>query len=323
MGSRDLDVIVLGELNIDLVLWEVPMPENEKEKLANDMRFTMGSSSAITAHNLSAIGSKVGFIGKAGRDNFGNFMIEQLRNCGVDTFRIIQDDSLKTGATIVLANPPKKALLTYMGAMSEMTINDIDWDYIAQARHLHLGCYYLQTGLIPDVPKIFAKAKKLGLSTSFDTNWDPSEKWSKDLYRVFEFTDIFLPNDEEAICIAHTDSLDKSINILTKMVKILAIKRGKQGATLCVNNEVFEAPGFSVNAIETTGAGDSFNAGFLHKYLSGAEWTDCLRFGNACGALAVTALGGTGAFQDKRNMRKQLKRILNGGISPDKNYSRA
>ena len=113
INHRELDAVVIGELNIDLILWGAPFPEYEKEKLAEDMRFTMGSSSAITAHNLSIIGSKAGFIGKAGNDTFGNYMIESLRGSGVDTTGIIRDNSLKTGATIVLANPPKKALVTY------------------------------------------------------------------------------------------------------------------------------------------------------------------------------------------------------------------
>ncbi|MBN2366549.1 MAG: carbohydrate kinase family protein, partial [Calditrichaeota bacterium] len=169
------DVVVVGELNIDLVLWEVPLPEYEKEKIAEDMRFAMGSSSAITAYNLSAVGSRVGFIGKAGNDNFGRFMINQLAEGGVDTDHVIVDSSLKTGATIVLANPPKKALLTYLGAMTELKIGDINWDYVRKARHLHLGCYYLQTGIKPDVPRLFAKAKEYGLTTSLDTNWDPEE----------------------------------------------------------------------------------------------------------------------------------------------------
>jgi len=310
MNNKNLDVIVAGELNIDLVLWDVPMPENEKEKLAADMRFAMGSSSAITAHNLSAVGSKVGFIGKAGNDNFGDFMISQLNAGGVGTSKIIRDSNLKTGATIVLANPPKKALLTYMGAMTAMTIDDVDWDFVSQARHLHMGCYYLQTGLLPDVPELFARAKKLGLTTSLDTNWDPSEKWDEGIYRVLEYTDVFLPNDDEAIRIAHADSLEDAVERLGNMVKVLAVKKGSEGATVHAEGKTYSDSGFNVEAVETTGAGDSFNAGFLHKYLQGASWDECLQFGNACGALAVTAIGGTGAFQDKSIVGTKLNQIM-------------
>lgn len=310
MVNKKFDVIVLGELNIDLVLWEVPFPENEKEKLARDMRFTMGSSSAITAHNLAVIGSRVGFIGKSGKDNFGDFMIRGLQNAGVNTDGILRDIKLKTGATIILANPPKKALLTYMGAMTEMKKKDINWDFVAQARHLHMGCYYLQTGLMGEVANIFNKAKKMELTTSLDTNWDPSEKWDENLYEVLEHTDIFFPNEDEAIRIAHEKTLEKAVKKLKKMIPVLAVKRGENGTLVCSGSEEFTIPSFSVEAVETTGAGDSFNAGFLHQYTRGKSIKECARFGNACGALAVTAMGGTGAFQNETVVREKLKEIL-------------
>lgn len=309
MSPKNLDVVVIGELNIDLVLWNVPMPEYEKENLAEDMRFAMGSSSAITAHNLSAIGGKVGFIGKAGEDNFGHFMITELNNGGVDTSKVIQDSSLKTGATIVLANPPKKALLTYMGAMTQLTLNDIDWDYISQARHIHLGCFFLQTGIRKDVSTLFAKAKELGLSTSMDTNWDPDDEWGEDLYQALEHTDIFLPNDEEAMRIAQSENFADAIEKLKKKVKVLVVKQGKAGAILCESDKTYSCPGFKVSVIETTGAGDSFNAGFLYNYLAGENWTECLKYGNACGAIAVSAIGGTEAFKDPNSVQMHLKRL--------------
>ncbi len=312
MENKVFDVVVVGELNIDLVLWQVPMPEYETEKLAEDMRFTMGSSSAITAHNLSVIGAKVGFVGKAGKDIFGDFMIQQLQLAGVDTSHIIQDASLKTGATIVLANPPQKALLTYLGAMTELRLEDLDWDFLSRARHLHLGCYYLQTGLMPEVPRLFARAKELGLTTSLDTNWDPREVWSEDLYEVLQYTDIFLPNNDEAIRIAHVSDLESAVEKLGRMVKILAVKRGARGALVAWDGKKKEIPPFRVETIETTGAGDSFNAGFLFKFLEGEAVPECARFGNACGALAVTALGGTGAFPDTVTVRQALQQILQG-----------
>ena len=313
MQNKKFDVLVVGELNIDLVLWNVPMPENEKEKLAEDMRFAMGSSSAITAHNLAAVGAKVGFIGKAGNDNFGHYMIGQLEEGGVDTSHIIVDDLVKTGATIVLANPPKKALLTYMGAMTALTIDDIDWEIVQQARHLHLGCFFLQTGIRKDVWKLFAEAKKYGLTTSMDTNWDPEEKWGEDLRQALKYTDIFLPNDDEALRISQTDSVEKALDELNKTIKIVAIKQGHKGALLKTDDQVYTQGIYKVEAIETTGAGDSFNAGFLKKYLDGADWQECLKFGNACGALAVTAIGGTGAFKERQLVISKLTEIQNNG----------
>ncbi|GAB4362849.1 MAG: PfkB family carbohydrate kinase [Calditrichia bacterium] len=310
---KKFDVIVIGELNIDLVLWEVPLPEYEKEQLAKDMRFTMGSSSAITAHNLAALGTRVGFLGKAGKDVFGDFMISQLSRGGVDTAPIIRDGKLKTGATIVLANPPQKALLTYMGAMTDLTIDDIDWEIIKEARHLHLGCFFLQTGIRKDVGRLFARAREMGLTTSLDTNWDPDEQWGDDLLEALNYTDIFLPNDDEAMRIARVQSVDEALDKLGEKIPVVVIKQGKKGASLKANDIKIFSPGFEVEAVETTGAGDSFNAGFLHQYLQNKSWEECLRFGNLCGAVAVTALGGTEAFRDREQLKSRMESILKNG----------
>ncbi len=312
LKKHKLEVVVIGELNIDLVLRDIPMPEYEKEKLAGDMRFTMGSSSAITAHNLAALGTEVGFVGKAGMDAFGHYMISQLTAGGVDTRGIQSQSDLKTGATIVLANPPKKALLTYMGAMRHLTSADLNWEYIRQARHLHLGCFFLQTGIRPDMGRIFAQAHKLGLTTSMDTNWDPDEQWGDDLMQALPHTDIFFPNEDEAIRIARAADVDEAIAKLRKMVRILVVKRGSEGATVCVGDEEWSAPAFHVDAVETTGAGDSFNAGFLHAHLRGQSWQEAMQLGNACGALAVTEIGGTEAFKQPAAVWSKLRRIIDG-----------
>jgi len=308
-GKKD-DIVVIGELNIDLILWDIPMPENEKEKLAKDMRFALGSSSAITAHNLSGLGDKVVFIGKAGLDNFGDFILKELQKGGVDTSYVIRKNDLKTGATIVLANPPKRAMLTYMGAMIDLTIRDIDWTLVSRAKHLHLGSFFLQTGLKKDVPKLFSKAKELGLTTSMDTNWDPEEKWGKELFNALAFTDIFLPNDDEAFHITGKNTIPEALAELNKSAKIVAIKQGQKGSTVSVKGQIYSATGFSVQAIETTGAGDSFNAGFIHKFIQGADWHTCLDYANACGALAVTTLGGTGAFKNRRILKERLNTLI-------------
>lgn len=304
--SKPLDVLVVGELNIDLVLLDVPMPVYEQEQLAGDMRFAMGSSSAITAHNLSMIGSHVGFLGKAGQDPFGDFMIAGLQSAGVVTDPVIRSADLKTGATVVIANPPQKALLTYMGAMSELRLEDIDPAILGSARHLHLGCFFLQPGIRPDVGKLFRKAREMGLTTSLDTNWDPDDVWGEDLSLALDHTDIFFPNEDEARRIAGSDDLETAMERLKDRVPVLAVKCGGDGSVLWADDQRWTHPGFRTTVKETTGAGDSFNAGFLHRYLRGGSWEECLDFGNRCGALAVTEMGGTGAFRDRETLHHQL-----------------
>jgi len=312
LKSKEFDVIIVGEINIDLVLWKVPMPEYEKEQLAEEMRFTMGSSSAITAHNLAALGARVAFVGKAGDDIFGRYMAEQLQAAGVDTSHIIMDPALKTGATIVLANPPRKALLTYLGAMRDLVLADMDWDFIATGHHLHLGCFFLQTGIRGEVWKLFSRARELGLTTSLDTNWDPDEKWGKDLQLALEQTDLFLPNEDEAMRIAGTNNLKEAMVSLGSKVTTLVVKRGGEGAIARKDGHEVAVQPRQVKVVETTGAGDSFNAGFIYQYLQRKPLLDCLEYGNACGALAVTELGGTGAFRDQAAVQTNLRKIMYG-----------
>jgi sugar/nucleoside kinase (ribokinase family) len=310
MLAHSLDAIFVGELNIDLVLNNVPFPAYEEEKIAEGMQLVMGSSTAITAHNFSTVGGRAAFIGRAGRDSFGDFMVAQLAGAAVETRGIIRDPERQTGASVVLANPPRRAILTYPGAMDALTIDDVDWGLLAQARHVHVGGFFLQRGLRADVPRLFRKAKEMGLTTSLDTNWDPEDRWGDDLAKALEVTDIFLPNDQEALRITRTSTVADAAHALRERVRIVAIKCGRDGAVVLADGKTASHQGYSVPAVETTGAGDSFNAGFLLRFLQGGDLAACLRMGNACGALAVTAIGGTGAYRDAATARKKVAELL-------------
>ncbi|MEP6594897.1 MAG: carbohydrate kinase family protein, partial [Ginsengibacter sp.] len=135
--KKKYDVIVVGELNVDLILNQVDsFPEIGKEKLADNMTLTLGSSSAIFASNLSSLGMSVSFIGKIGNDIFGNFCKEQLELKGVDTSMLIISDELKTGATVVLNFGEDRAMVTHQGAMKHLGLSDITKEMLSMARHL-------------------------------------------------------------------------------------------------------------------------------------------------------------------------------------------
>ena len=165
--SKKFDIIVVGELNIDLILNQIEgFPEVGKEILADKMTLTLGSSSAICASNLSSLGLKVAFIGKLGNDIFGQFIIDELKSKGVDTSLIIIDDTLKTGATVALSYDEDRAMVTHQGAMSHLGINDIDEQQLKQAQHLHFSSYFFQPGFKGALDSLFKKAKNAGLTTS-------------------------------------------------------------------------------------------------------------------------------------------------------------
>jgi sugar/nucleoside kinase (ribokinase family) len=293
------DVLVVGELNVDLILNQIDgLPEIGKEKLARQMTLTLGSSSAILAGNLSAMGAKVAFLGKIGTDSFGDLVIDSLQNRGVNTELIIRDSKLKTGATIVLNYDEDRAMVTHPGAMDHLTIKDITKAKLATAKHIHFSSYYLQPGLKPNVPEMFKMAKDIGLSTSFDMQWDPAEKWDFDYKKTLPYVDVFFPNLQELKRLTSQEDKRKMVGQLGDGVNIVVVKMGADGSWLWKNGEEIFLPSFKNNhVVDAIGAGDSFNAGFLYKYIkNNSALNDCQRFANLMGAVNTTAAGGTTAF---------------------------
>ena len=181
MIIKQFDVITVGELNVDLILNKIQgFPEVGKEILAKNMTLTLGSSSAIFASNLSSLGTKVSFIGKVGDDMFGEVVTTELSAKGVDSSLLLTDTELNTGVTVVLNYQEDRANVTYPGAMESLTLDDITEDKLKLGRHMHFASLFLQDGISPDVIGLFKRAKEAGLTTSLDTQWDPSEQWSFD-----------------------------------------------------------------------------------------------------------------------------------------------
>lgn len=298
MSEKKYDILVVGELNVDLILDKMTsFPEMGKEKIAKEMSVVLGSSSAILASNLSSLGAKVGFIGKIGKDLFGDVIVKALDSKGVDTSLILQSDKESTGATIVMSFGNDRANITYPGAMETLTIQDISEEVITQARHLHFSSYFLQPGIQKDVVKLFKLAKKLGLTTSLDPQWDPSEEWDMNLNELLPYTDFFLPNVSELAAITRIHDLDSALSTI-KNYNTIIIKMGIEGTYYYKDNQKTLYPAFVNNeVVDTVGAGDSFNAGFLFKFLKGSPIKECMTFASLTGAVSTTAVGGTGAFQ--------------------------
>lgn len=296
-----LDVCVVGEINLDLILYGLPKEfVLDRELLATGLALTLGSSSAIFAHNLAMLGNKVGFVSKAGTDALGKMALERLSAAGVEVSRVKQGAGrTSTGLTVVLPYLQHRYILTYPGTMFELEYSDIDMGYVRSARHLHISSFFLHRALRPRILDLLCQAKTAGLSTSLDTNDDPENKWDRDLLEVLKHVDIFFPNDREAKKIARTDDLSQAINLLAGLAKIVVVKRGAAAAICRSGQEQCSLMPPSVKAVDDVGAGDSFDAGFIHQYLTGAKLEDCLGFANVAGAYSTTREGGTEAFRDR------------------------
>ncbi len=301
-----LDIAIAGEINLDLILYGLPeqMP-TERELLASGFTITLGSSSAILAHNLAALGSRVGFITKAGNDSFGAMAIERLREREVDLTRIAHGS--KSGVTLILPHGSQRHILTYPGTISELRFEDLDLEYLASAGHFHMSSLFLQRELLPRVPELFRRMKSAGLTTSLDTNDDPDDRWDLALVEeILPHVDILLPNEREAMKLSRADSLEAALSRLAQKVGTVVIKMGASGAIAIRDGRRITAPAVPVTVIDPIGAGDSFDAGFLHQFLRGADLTTCVAYGNMCGAFSTTASGGTEAFRDPARMKEAI-----------------
>jgi sugar/nucleoside kinase (ribokinase family) len=300
-------IIVIGELNIDAVASGLSeIPKMGTEILASDFRLTLGSASAIFACGVAKLGHEVSLIAKVGFDDFGKFCMAALCEAGVSTRHVSREEHLKTGVTISLSTRKDRALITYLGAIAAMGPEDVKRSWLKAHNHLHMTSYFLQTRLQSSFPQIFRDARELGLTTSFDPNSDPSHSWNDSIREVFHHTDLLFLNETEALQLTRARNAKNALKKLSKDVPCVVIKRGAHGAMAVKDGQITSAPGFKVEPSDTTGAGDSFAAGFVSFYLRGRSLAECLNAGNACGSLSTLQAGGTAG----QPTRQALKRFL-------------
>jgi sugar/nucleoside kinase (ribokinase family) len=304
----NFDVSVVGELNLDLIFYGLPQElVLEHEHLAKDLSITLGSSSAIFAHNLALLGNKVGFSSSIGSDPLGEICLQRLGESGADLTKVRRFAGKTTGLTVILPQRKDRYILTYPGTMYTMSVTDLDLSYVFGAKHLHLSSYFLQKGMRPGLVELFRKAKAAGLTTSLDTNDDPENRWSDDIQLVLKYVDILLPNEHEACKLAKVDDPSRAAEVLSQKVPLVVVKRGSQGAIARRGTEKFSGFPPMIDCVDPVGAGDSFDAGFVHQFIRGAKTEDCLKFANIIGALSATRAGGTEAFRDARHRESFIR----------------
>lgn len=292
---RPFDILIPGEINPDLILSGDVEPQfGQAEKLVGSAVLTVGSSSVITACGAARLGLKVAFIGVCGDDLFGHFMLDEMTKRGVDVSAVRVDPDQQTGLTVILNKGNDRAMLTYPGAIAALRAEDVTDDLLRRARHLHVASYFLQDALRPGLPDLFARARALGLTTSLDTNWDPSGEW-QGVLDLLSLTNVLFLNEAEARLLTGAESVDLAAERLANRVETLVIKLGETGALGVRNGQKIQVPSISVQVVDTVGAGDSFDAGFLYGYLHGWSLDRSLRLAVVCGALSTQAAGGIAA----------------------------
>lgn len=299
-------ILVAGDINVDLICSGYQsFPAPGKEVLVDDFVMTLGGSSAICAMGLARLGNPVAFIGKVGADTWGDYCIEMLRGAGIDVSGLARDPALRTGVTISITSAVDRALVTFAGSVAEFRAADVDAWALDDASHLHVSSFFLQQDLRPAFRRLFALARSTGLSTSLDPGFDPAERWD-DLLETLEAVDLLFPNEVELAAISGTTDLADGLRRMSNDRTRVVAKLGRRGSATLAKDVLLEVPTFAIDPIDTTGAGDSFDAGFLHAWLREQPIRECLRWGSACGALSTRGLGGTPSQPDANEVRALL-----------------
>jgi sugar/nucleoside kinase (ribokinase family) len=317
MGHAQLDLLVVGEINADLVVTgsDVEPVFGQVEKLVSRATLEIGGSSVITACAAARLGLRTAFAGVVGDDAIGRFMLDAMAARGVDVGACLVDPELETGVSVLLvdeAGERERAILTAPGAMTALQAAHVDRDLLAAARHVHCGGYFLQPGLQAGLPGLFATARASGASCSLDPNWDPGGSWDAGIFGALAECDVFLPNAAESMRIAGAGDIDGAMQELARPDLTIAVKRGADGAEWRRGETRVRLPAPAVEVVDTTGAGDAFDAGLLYGHLAGAAPERQLALAIACGSLSTRALGGVDA---QPNLAEALS--LAASLDPD------
>jgi sugar/nucleoside kinase (ribokinase family) len=284
-------------MNVDMILQGYrTFPCPGRETLVDDFVMTLGSSTSITGAGMVRLGNTAAVVCLIGADPAGTFCLDRLAALGIDTSRIRVDPVHKTAVTVAISSPADRSLVTFLGAIPYLRPGDIPDEYFRGFDHLHSSSYFLQAGMLPDgFAGVFRRAREHGLTVSLDPACDPEFQWKSGLRETLPYVDVFLPNETELRGITGEADPEAGLRALAGICRIPVAKLGARGAMALLDGQALHVPAPSVTPVDPTGAGDNFNAGFLHAWLQGRPLVSALRLGVACGSFATQAMGGTGA----------------------------
>ena len=290
------DVIVAGEVYVDMIMSGFDFwPQPGREAFARDYRREIGGGVSVTACGLAKLGSRTAVLAVVGSDT-GDWIVDRLKHNAVDTSRLLFDAAEPTGFTVAASTPEDRAFLTYAGANRNFPAALMDAAKsreISVARHLHLGF----APALDTADALLDSIWESRCTVSLDVGWH--EDWLQDprALALLEKVDLFFPNEVEAQAMTGEEDPAKMLAAFAAAgVERVALKLGGRGAALLWQGDTYFATAHPATPLDSTGAGDCFDAGFLHAWLAGEPPETCLRAANICGALSTEAYGGVSAF---------------------------
>ncbi len=303
------EMLVVGDVCVDLILVGDVRPRfGQVEQIVDDCSLELGGSGAIFASQTGKLGTAVTLAGVLGNDAFGDMVSAQLAAAGVETQSLQRHATLKTGIGVALSERNDRAILTYMGTIDALRPEDLREEMLEGCRHFHLASYFLLTSMRSFWPEWFALCRRRGVTTSLDTNWDPENRWES-VGELLPYVDVFLPNENEAMAIARERTAELALDVLAEVSPLVVVKCGERGAIARgrMGRYAFapdERTGLAERVIDTTGAGDNFDAGFLSGWMQGLTLESCVLLGHRCAVGSLAYPGGV-----RGQLRERLREV--------------
>jgi len=286
-------VLNLGRIYCDMVFRGLDgMPQLGRELFAREFALTPGGGALITAAHLAALGRHSALLARFGTDALSSALSEQIDELGLDLQFLDRHETAGPQLTVVMVHDGDRAFLSRRAGHArpagfETAVAS------PEAAHLHIAEY----ATLHEMPDAIAMAKDHGLTVSLDPSWDDALIRDPMFFERAAGVDVFLPNMEEAEALTGEANPDAAIAVLRRHFPIVALKRGGEGATLAASGTIMNLPSPRVEVVDTTGAGDAFNAGFLHAWLNGDDNRTVLTAAIEAGTRSVQASGGTGSIR--------------------------
>lgn len=289
-------LLFIGDINVDIIMSGLEsLPVIDHEITCESFELTIGGATPICACAYASLGGNTAFMGIAGKDEYGDFMLREMEGFHIDTGLISRTSRVKTGVTVNLIYENTRTQVTYPGTLTEFGAEHIDYSRLIEFDHIHFSAPYLQTRLLPEITPLLAAAQDRGMTSSLDPQWDPRERWDH-LHEWLPLLTYLFVNEAEARSITRTATLEDACGKLAGMSPITLVKTGKDGSIICENDRIQELETKQVVVVDTTGAGDSYAGGFLYAVLEkNMETIEAARFANAVGTRSCLFAGGTSA----------------------------
>lgn len=295
------EIACLGVLVADLLGKPVDgLPPRGRLGLVDRMELHVGGCAANTGIDLAKLGVATAVLGKVGEDGLGDFMVGALEKSGVDTRGIVRDTSVGTsGSMVLVGSDGERTFVHYLGGNAQYRKEDVNWDVIGETKILHVAGAHIMPALDGQpMADVMREGRERGLITSLDTVWDATGKWMETLGPCLPYSDYFLPSLSEAQALTKREEPSEVAHALRDAgVGTVGLKLGAEGCLILSAEGELRVPAFRVEAIDGTGSGDAWDAGYLLGVLRGWDVEKSARFANAVGACCVEQIGATGGIR--------------------------